>query len=555
MVAKANPSVMRPQRYGRAVRFDHARGGARWRWRVGLTRRGFLGTTAAAGLVAACTPAAAPSSGPAAVTPVKGGNLIIASAADIISLDPTNAGDGPSGVACDYLYECLTQVDVDGVKILPSLATSWEVNSDKVYTFKLRQGVKFHDGTDFNAAAVKAHFDRLLGPEKPLASRSYLPWLDKTEAVDNFTVRFTTKVPYAFFVRLLSGSSSQINSPTAVAKFGKDYAKNPVGTGPYKFGEWLKDERFVAVRNDDYWGPKAYLDKVTIKPYPDAQARVVALQAGDIHYTADITPEQTEILRRDGKVNVISKMGGSNTWLGMNVLKKPYDDVRVRQAMNYAIDKASIVKNIYNGDAVALNGMSDPHQIGFFDTTGFPYNPAKAKELLAAAGLSGGFTTDLLSSNRYPKDLELMQFVQQQLKDVGVTAKINQKEFAAFLEDLRKDPRNSPVQMWRDGRGGSNVADYWLSTYGCNFFRPNGGNTNGSCDPEIDKLANEAVGIVDETKYNAISKTIQEKATPTAYSVWLFLANTIIATSKKVRDPRITVTGGFRAHAATWLEP
>jgi dipeptide transport system substrate-binding protein len=317
----------------------------------------------------------------------------------------------------------------------------------------------------------------------------------------------------------------------------------------------VKDERVIAVRNDDYWGDKPYLDKVTIRPFPDPQARVIALQAGEIHFTADITPEQTETLRKDTSLVVIAKNGNSNTFIGFNVLKKPFDDVRVRQALNYAIDKNAIVKSIYNGDAVALNGMASPNQIGFSDTTGFPYNPTKAKELLAQAGLSAGFSTELLSSTRYPKDLELMQFVQQQLKEVGVTAKITQKEFAAFLEDLRNDPRNSPVQMWRDGRGGSNVGDYWLSTYGCDAFRPAGANTNGSCDTSIDAIAKQAVATVDEKAYNDLAKQIQDKSTPLAYSIWLFLAKNVVATSSKLHDPVVNVNGVFSVGAKTWLEP
>ena len=519
-----------------------------------LTRRAFLQASAATGLAVACAPAAGPAPTPASAGPAKGGNLVIASAADLITLDPMGAGDGPSNNAMRHIYDTLIAED-ENLKLVPSLATSWELTGDKVYTFKLRQGVKFHDGTAFDAAAVKAHFDRAIGPEKPFASRTYLPWLEKTDVVDQYTVRFTTKVPYAFWTRVLTQISSGSPSPTAVAKFGKDFIKNPSGTGPFKLGEWVKDERFVAVRNDDYWGDKPYLDKVTIRPFPDPQARVIALTAGEVHFTADLTPEQTESLRKEGKVNVVTKDGNSNTWLGMNVLKKPFDDVRVRQALNHAIDKNAIVKNIYNGDAVALNGMASPNQIGFSETAGFKYDPAKAKELLAAAGLSGGFSTELLSSTRYPKDLELMQFIQQQLKEVGVTVKITQKEFAAFLEDLRKDPRNSPVQLWRDGRGGSNVADYYLSTYGCTNFRPNGANTNGSCDQGIDAIANQAVGTVDEAKYNELAKQIQDRSTPLAWSVWLFLPSSVIAMSKKMHDPYLNRTGFSWITAKTWLEP
>lgn len=519
-----------------------------------LTRRTFLQATGATALVIACAPATSPATAPAPslAAPRRGGTLVFGAQADPLTLDPGAITDGASEQSAQLIFEGLVRYTEDR-KIRASLAESWEAK-DREWTFRLRKGVLFHDGTPFNAAAVKAHFDRIVA-EKLFSQSSWTPYIARIDVDDDATVRFTTKEPDAFFLDRLAQIAGTIESPASAKKYGKDILKNPVGTGPFRFEEWLKDTHVSMVRHDGHWGEKAYLDKVVVRPIPDAQARTIGLESGDIHMTTGITPEQRARLRQNPAILVVETAGTSNTFVGMNVLKKPFDDLRVRQALNHAIDKQAIIKEIYQGAAEELPGHVPPGVPGYAKTAAYPYDTAKAKKLLADAGYASGFSTTLLSSNNYAKDLELVTFLQQQFAAVGVKVKLEQLEWAKYLDLLRIDPRKSPVEMWRDGRGGSDAAFSTLRTYGCDFFRPNGGNTNGYCNPKLDAQFYEAAKTIDEAKRNATLKEAQEQIAQEAPSVWLFVANAVAASSKKVREPLLIRGGTFTPTEKTWLEP
>ena len=185
------------------------------------------------------------------VPPRRGGTLTFANSAEVVTLDPPNIGDTVSTNVAAMLYEGLVAYKPT-LEIKPQLAVRWET-SGKTWTFKLRPEVKFHDGTPFNAAAVKANVDRLLGPDKPLRQGVYAPVIDRVEVVDDATVRFTTKFVDAYFLtRVTANQALAMVSPAGIAKFGKDLSRNPVGTGPFKFLEWIKDDHISVVRNDDY---------------------------------------------------------------------------------------------------------------------------------------------------------------------------------------------------------------------------------------------------------------------------------------------------------------
>jgi glutathione transport system substrate-binding protein len=239
----------------------------------------------------------------------------------------------------------------------------------------------------------------------------------------------------------------------------------------------------------------------------------------------------------------------------MNVLKKPFDDLRVRQALNHAVDKQAIVKNIYQSAAIELPGQVPPGTPGYAQTSPYAYDPAKAKQLLASAGYASGFSTTLLSSTFYAKDTELISFLQQQLAAVGVTVKLQQLEWTAYLDLLRLDPRRSPVEMWRNSRGSGDASFGILRTYGCDFFRPNGGNTNGYCNPNLDALAKQGGITVETAKRDDLLAQAQRLLTQEAPSVWLFLPNAIVAHSKKVHDPLLIRGGTFTPTERTWIEP
>lgn len=512
----------------------------------------YAGGAGAAAVLASCAPAG-PAAKPA-LTPRRGGTVTYAASAEIISPDPAYSGDSTSGAVELLIFEPLIGQNAD-LELLPRLATSWE-GKDLVWTVKLRTGVKFHDGTPFDAAAAKAHFDRLAGPEKPTRGGGWVAIVDKVEAPDPQTVRFTTKAIDAFFpYRLALPSLGFIESPTAVAKLGKDqFAKSPVGTGPFKFAEWVKDDHFTVVRNDEYWGDKAYLDKVIIKPVPEAEARAIGLESGDFQMIIRLNPEQLPRFQSDRFA--LSVMPTIRTFfIGMAAMKKPFSDIRVRQALNHAVDKQTIAKNLYAGLGEVLGGQVPPGVPGYAPMAGFAYDPAKAKQLLAEAGYPSGFSATLTGTKgSYLKDAETAQAIQQQLRAVGVDVKLEIVEFAKYLDLIRTDPAKSPLEMWFDSWIGVDGSGYIVDRYGCAKFRPGGANTAGFCDPAVDTVALSGLATTDVVKRDALLKQAQELISKDAPSIWLLAAKEAAGLSTKIhavvhrRDAILTVD------EHTWIE-
>ena len=340
------------------------------------------------GQSASPTGAAAATVGASAQQPVKGGALVVALSAEVVDMDPANRGGTPTAAAEQLVFNSLVRNTPDQ-QIKPDLAASWTVDDDK-WTFKLRQGVKFHDGTPFNAQAVKYTFDRYLNnTEKVRRAGDWQPYVDGVQVIDDSTIQFRTKGVDAFFLTRLAGEVG-IVSPTAHAQLGKDFLKNPVGTGPFKFKEWVPGVSISVVRNDDYFGDKAYLDQVTMRPIPEATTRALALETGEVHLATPITPEQMGRLQGNPNFSLVSRATSLNLMFGMNNLKKPFDDVRIRQALNYAIDRDSIVKNVFSGLADAMQGAVPKAAIGYAPVEGYTYDPNKAKQMLAEAGMAVG---------------------------------------------------------------------------------------------------------------------------------------------------------------------
>ena len=527
----------------------------------GLTRRTFItaaGAVGAGGLIGACgisLPA------PGQATARRGGAVTNAIQAEITNLDPGLSGDQPSLAAFTLMYEGLLSYTAD-LEIKPGLALSWQQDGNS-WVFKLRPGVKFHDGTTFTANAVKVNFDRYLNPPKDQVGigRLALSVLDRVDVIDDLTVRLVTKKVDAFFIDRVADSCGgttswgYIISPTAIEKYGKDLAKVAVGTGPFQFVEWTRDVRFVAARFDGYWGDKAYLDQVTLRVIPEAEARAIALEAGDVHIARTLNPESAPRIEKSTGLSTSVKTTTRSLFIGLASMKKPFSDIRVRQALNHAIDKDSIVKNVYSGYAQRMNGPSVPGQVGYVETPGFSFDPAKAKRLLAEAGYPNGFSTTLVGpKGAYFKDLDLQQAVQQQLRDIGVTVKLETVEFAQFLTLLRMPPDKSPLEMYLDATGGGPTVHWIEQRYGCKFFRPVGTNTAGTCYPEIDTILDQAQTSPDESKRLALLKDAQERVSLQAPSIWALATKEIAGVSKKVHDIHHRRTGLVTVDEHTWIE-
>ncbi len=503
-------------------------------------------------LLVAVPPALGPAqaAGPA---PSRGRTLTYAASADVDNLDPAQRGGTISAAVKDLLYSSLVD-ETPSREIAPDLAMSWKADGT-VWTLALRRGVKFQDGTPFNAQAVKAHYDRLFSAENPQRSSDWKPYLDRVEVVDDNTIRFVTKYPDPFFLLRLA-ASSQIESPTAFKKYGKDIARNPVGAGPFRLQEWTPDVRVVVVRYDDYWGDKAYLDQVIIRPVPEPGARAIALESGDVQLADLISPEDMPRLRANPNLRLDSVSTVRQLTVGMNNTKKPFTDVRVRQALNYAVDRPAIAKGIFVGLAEVLPGAVPTLASGYAVVDSFPSDPDKARQLLADAGYPHGFTATLTGTKgRYFKDFEMMQAVQQMLKRVGVTTNIQVVEWARYLELVNIPPDKSPLEMWLDGWSSDSATDILQQRFGCEFMRPHGVNLHGYCNRDLDALVNQAARTMDDTQRNTYLKLAQQLIQKDAPSIWGLETKSTAGMNKKLHGVLHYYDETLTVDEHTWLEP
>src|SRR5437660_4479372 len=301
----------------------------------------------------------------AAQQAVRGGTLTFATGADPDSLDPQNTQSNPGEQVNRMMHENLVRFSAK-MQLEPALAESWLASKDGLtWTFKLRKGVKFHDGTPFDAKAVKYFFDRVLGDEKPFKASLYTPVVQGAEVIDDSTVRVILKQPFGAFLFIMAHSAGAIVSPAAHQKWGKDLALHPVGTGPFKFVEWMKGDRVTMERNDGYWGGAPNLDRVLVKTVREDQARVLSLEAGDADLIVNIPTEEIPRLKKDPRITVQPSPTARALFIAINVKKKPFDDVRVRQALNYAVNRDAIVKELFKNKAQVVASHGSQLQYGY----------------------------------------------------------------------------------------------------------------------------------------------------------------------------------------------
>src|SRR5258706_14234208 len=303
---------------------------------------------------------------PSADAQKRGGTLTVVRPTDPVSLDPNLDTTAPGAWVYFNMLEGLLTLD-EKMQVKPALATSYEVMSPTKVRFKLRPGVKFHDGTPLNAAAVKFTFERALRGNPPARWASLAGPLAGAEVVDDLTVDVTTREPYGPILRTLAMYCTGIVSPTAVQKMGEGFSRAPVGTGPFRFVEWKTNTHVIIERNPDYWGDKALLDRVIFKVVPEEGARMIALQTGDADMVLFPSPAQLPALRKDPKFSVHETTGIRVVFAGFHAGMPPLDDVRVRQALLHAVDRKSIVENIMEASAGPPIGVLDPGGVGYYD--------------------------------------------------------------------------------------------------------------------------------------------------------------------------------------------
>jgi peptide/nickel transport system substrate-binding protein len=480
-----------------------------------------------------------------------GGTITVGLELDIPGFDPLKVGvyDTAALTASSAIFDTLTTLDANG-KPQPKLALSWSSSEDfKTWTFKLRPGVKFHDGTPFNAAAHKANFDRQKDPANKCRCAFYISNVSSVEAPDELTVVYNLKDPSVNYPSLVSYASQNtaVHSPTAWKTKGDDYNRNPVGSGPYILKSWTAGDRMILEKNPDYWDKdKIYFDRIILKPLPDAQSRFASLQSGevDLIWDDEFSADNIQRAQKDSKLTVHSYTGSGATVTAFNTKVPPLDDVRVRQALVMALDRKKMSQALTNGLArPATNPYGDGSWVKCKDDGALPEDAEKAKALIKEYGKPVEFKMLVTAT---PRGRATGQVLQQFWKRVGANMEIEQVDQAtipprAFMRQFQVTPwrivdlADPDVQMYANFRTGSPVA---LANYS---------------NPELDQLLDRARVTADQAKraedYCAISRLINKEA----IWYWTFQNTYYAMSSAKVKGlPKMY--SGIVDVSRVWLE-
>ena len=420
---------------------------------------------------AAEAPAAAATEAPAAEAPAEsGGTFIVGRGGDSVSLDNGTVTDGESARVINEIIEPLIRLEGTSTKPIPWLAESWETEDGQTWIFHLRQGVKFHDGTDFNAEAVAWNIDRWKNPDNEYRFGRPFEYYDiefgtelaieEANVIDDHTIEIKLASPTGVMLTKLSqGFVFGIQSPTAIMEQGDKYgtpAGTSVGTGPFKFVEWVPDDRIVLEKNEDWWGDGPKLDKVIFRSIPDNSARFAELQAGTIHQ-ADLAQTDLPMAMEDSNLTLYTLPAMSTGYIAFQQCTEPFDKLEVRQAIAHAVNWAALIPAFYGDFGQAAGSFQPPAIMGSNpDIAPFEYNPEKAKELLAAAGLPDGFETDFwyipVIRGYFPDSKAIGEAIAADLAKVGIKVSLQTEDWGAYLDDrnLGKFP------MWMLGWGSDN---------------------------------------------------------------------------------------------------
>jgi len=461
----------------------------------------------------------------------KAGTLVFAGASDPTYLDPALVSDGESFRVTEQMFEGLVKLKPGTTKIVPSLATSWNLKGGKVWTFNLRKGVKFHDGTPWNAAAACANFNRWYnwtGPfQDPSATFYYQatyggfkknevanlssPLFKSCRTVGNYRIVVTLTKPSGVFFPSLVIQSFAMQSPTAMKKYGADQAtlaggafrstgtyafQHPTGTGPFKFSSWTIGQKVELVKNKSYWGTKARLDKLIIRPISDNQARFDALKTGEINAFDLAPPQDIGGLTGDSRLKVIKRPAFNVAYVTIHQGPgSPMNDIKVRQAVAYGLNRAAVVKNFYYGTGQVANEFQPPSLFGYAkNVPKYAYNPTKAKALLNSSACKVPCKIDFW----YPTDVSRPYMPDPKRNFEGFAASLNDSGFNVVAHSAPWRPTYVPKV--NEGSAGDLNLIGWTGDYGDpdNFlgtffrnFNPQFGFNNSAITGILNRALNE----------------------------------------------------------------
>lgn len=476
-----------------------------------------------------------------------GDELIIAQGSGIKSLDPHATNDQPSLRVMSQIYDTLTKT-TNEMKIVPGLAEDWEQIDSKTLEMTIRKGVFFHNGEELKAHDVKFSLERMMmSPEV-----NYIVYgIDSIEIIDDYKIRINTKGPHGALLNNLSHIAASIISKGAVQVSGKNYGSTPIGTGPYKFVKWNRGETIELERFDKYYLGKANIEKLTFEIVSGSDNRVEYLKRGEIDIAYDIDQTNKEDVFDSDSLRLIEGPSLEMDYLGFNLSKKPFDDKRVRKAINHAIDVDRIINNELKGIAQRANSPIGPRVFGHNpDLEYYNHDIQKAKRLLREAGYMDGFNSNIFINNN-PLRIRIAKEIQRQLKILNINIDINILEWGEYLDKTASGQHDMFISGWI---AITEDADYGLyPIFHSSKINNASGNRFYYKNQEVDRLLEEGSKSTDMERRQEVYNKAQEIIVDDAVGVFLYYPTQNVALQKYIRDFSLH-PGGYHSIYKVYFE-
>jgi len=474
---------------------------------------------------------------------------------DSVMLDLAQATDGESIKAGIQVLENLVKFGDNSMDVEPQLAESWKVSDDGLtWTFNLRKGVKFHDGTDFNSKAVYDSFARIIDKDHPFHGYGKwkylslsLKYVTQIKIIDDYTISLTTKMPYAPLINNLALWLCPILSPKAMAEYKDQIGTHPVGTGPFIFDKWVRDDHISLIRNDNYWGGPSKLKKIIIKSIPETSTRLMALQSGSIDIADDLDPDSITLVKKNKNLVVKENASVNVGYIAINTSKPYLADPRVRQAINHAVDKNILIQTLFQGLAIPAKNPFAPSIWSYNDEVApYDYDPAKAKALLKEAGFDKNREIELwampVSRAYMPDPVKTAELIQAYLSAVGIKCKIVRYDWGTYLKKTSNGEHDLCMLGWLGGNADPDNFLYGLLSADT-AKTPGASNVALWKNAEFTDLVKKAQKTFDKaarTEYYKKAQVIAHDQAP-----WVPIAHTKVVRcfNKKVQDVPLRPNG------------